>query len=127
MRGPRPREGVVDIRIDVLSLAQDQGRGQGCCAGVKLINQLGPARCPQIPQPASPAPLAAARIETDSGGVIHHDSQADPLGSKVRAVIELAAIERPGDPRHLTRQLDRLTGEQIVAIAITRHDDQGST
>jgi hypothetical protein len=64
-------------------------------------------------------------IESDSGGVIHHDSQADPPGSKVRAVIELAGIERPGDPRHLTRQLDRLTGEQIVAI--TRHDDQGST
>ena len=65
------------------------------------------------------------RIETDSGGVIHHDSQADPPGSKVRAVIELAGIERPGDPRHLTRQFDRLAGIQIVTI--TRHDDQGST
>ena len=49
----------------------------------------------------------------------------NPPGSQVRAVIELAGIERPGDPRNLPRQFYRLTGVQIVAL--TRHDDQGST
>ena len=73
------------------------------------------------PEQASQRCLGTAGVAADAPGFIDGEPKANALGAEEGAVIELAGVERPGDPRELARRLDRLSGPEVGSIA--RDDD----
>ena len=117
----RPRKGVVDLGIDVLALTEDQGRRQRRGARVELGCEPRATRGAEVAQPSRPFPGGSLRVERQSRGIVDDEPQEDAPGSKIRPVIKLAGVERPGDPLELPRRLDRFARVHVGPIS---GDDQ---
>src|SRR4051794_179368 len=98
MRRAGPREGVIVFGVDLIALAQDERRSQGRGTTAQALGQSGTAGLPNVSQPAMPSRVGLRPVPGQRRWIVDRESQANPLAAQEIAVIELARIERPGDP-----------------------------
>ena len=107
VRRPGPGEGVVDLGVDLLPAAEQQGRGQRGDRRVEPRGQRPAAPGPDRAEPPGPGPVLAGRVGPDAGRLVDRQAEPDPPGPEDRPGVELAGVERPLDRRERPGRLDR--------------------
>ena len=115
-------ERIVDFGIDLFAPTQKQRRGQRRRRRIELLEKPATKAVSLRIDPDLKSPVGAAGFRPEALRVIDDKAQANSLGSRETAIVELTGIERRRERGDLAGCLDGLACSDRRPIARDDHD-----